>query len=315
MGANPNQATLPLLQARGILVHLGRVPKWLKGTDCKSVIRGFESRRGLSAPVLCTGAISLAPAAVTYTLRVLLLTAILHWAPPPSGVPEQPVRFNEGARVLSLNIRLEKHPEGTRLVPTSPSPTLPDWFQAAPCPALERLEEAGQKQTEQEWNIAAEVLMDRGRPVLLLTRDALRSGTQGAEPALEEMSKGPAFDTEQSEADEIAARLRAAAGTLLRAGTTATAPLPDDANRSARVVERQGRLVLCDKGFPRFVPEGAGQVGVVHPILPCRIRTAMSRVVARQGEGVRVRVTGRVHRYRCVDWLRPDRFQVVPAER
>ena len=26
----------------------GRVPKWTKGTDCKSVIRGFESRRRLS---------------------------------------------------------------------------------------------------------------------------------------------------------------------------------------------------------------------------------------------------------------------------
>ena len=25
----------------------GRVPKWSKGTDCKSVIRGFESHRGL----------------------------------------------------------------------------------------------------------------------------------------------------------------------------------------------------------------------------------------------------------------------------
>lgn len=26
----------------------GRVPKWTKGTDCKSVIRGFESHLGLS---------------------------------------------------------------------------------------------------------------------------------------------------------------------------------------------------------------------------------------------------------------------------
>ena len=213
--------------------------------------------------------------------------------------------------MLSLNIRLERHPEGTRLVPASPSSTLPDWFQAAPCQALERLEEAGQQQPEQEWNIAAEVLMDRGRPVLLLTRDALRSGTQASEPAAEETSEESTPDTQQSEADEIAARLRAAAGTLLRAGTTTTAPLPDDVSRSARVVERQGRLVLCDRGFPRFVPEGAGQVGVVHPILPCRIRTVMSQVVARRGEGVRVRVTGRIHRYRGIDWLRPDRFQVV----
>ena len=29
-------------------LHDGRVPKWSKGTDCKSVIRGFESHRGLS---------------------------------------------------------------------------------------------------------------------------------------------------------------------------------------------------------------------------------------------------------------------------
>src|ERR1043165_7376488 len=27
----------------------GRVPKWTKGTDCKSVIRGFESHLGLCA--------------------------------------------------------------------------------------------------------------------------------------------------------------------------------------------------------------------------------------------------------------------------
>jgi hypothetical protein len=257
----------------------------------------------------------LAPTAVTYTLVVLLLTILLHVAPPPSGVPEQPVRFNEGARVLSLNIRLERHPEGTRLVPVLPSPTLPDWFQAAPCQALERLEDAGQRQPNQEWNIAAEVLMDRGRPVLLLTRDALRSGHQASEFGTQEPPEETTLDTEESEADEIAARLRAAAGTLLRAGTTTTAPLPDDVSRSARVVERQGRLVLCDKGSPRFVPEGAGQVGVVHPVLPCRIRTAMSRVVARQGEGVRVRVTGRIHRYRGIDWLRPDRFQVVRVDR
>lgn len=26
---------------------VGRVPEWTKGTDCKSVIRGFESHRGL----------------------------------------------------------------------------------------------------------------------------------------------------------------------------------------------------------------------------------------------------------------------------
>ena len=200
-------------------------------------------------------------------------------------------------------------------MPASPSPTLPDWFQAAPCQALERLEEAGQKQPKQEWNIAAEVLMDRGRPVLLLTRDALRSGTRASGPTSEESPEEPTVDAEQSEADEIANRLRAAAGTLLRAGTTTTAPLPDDVSRSARVVERQGRLVLCDKGLPRFVPEGAGQVGVVHPILPCRIRTAMSRVVARQGEGIRVRVTGRIHRYRGIDWLRPDRFQVIRVDR
>lgn len=33
----------------GILIDSsGRVPKWSKGTDCKSVIRGFESHRGLS---------------------------------------------------------------------------------------------------------------------------------------------------------------------------------------------------------------------------------------------------------------------------
>jgi hypothetical protein len=28
----------------------GRVPKWTKGTDCKSVIRGFESHLGLFRP-------------------------------------------------------------------------------------------------------------------------------------------------------------------------------------------------------------------------------------------------------------------------
>ncbi len=246
---------------------------------------------------------------------MLLLIALLHLTPPPSGVPERPVRFNEGARVLSLNIRLERHPEGTRLVPSSPSPTLPDWFQAAPCRALERLEDASQRQPHQEWNIAAEVLMDQGKPVLLLTRDALRSMSQDPEPTSQENPEESTSRSEQSEADEIAARLRAAAGPMLRAGTTTTAPLPDDVSRAARVVDRQGRLVLCDNGLPRFVPEGAGQVGVVYPILPCRIRTALSRVVGRQGEGVRIRITGRIHRYRETDWLRPERFQLVRTGR
>ena len=31
---------------------LGRVPKWPKGTDCKSVIRGFKSHLGLSLRAL-----------------------------------------------------------------------------------------------------------------------------------------------------------------------------------------------------------------------------------------------------------------------
>ena len=31
----------------------GRVPKWPKGTDCKSVIRGFESHLGLSTAPFC----------------------------------------------------------------------------------------------------------------------------------------------------------------------------------------------------------------------------------------------------------------------
>ena len=215
---------------------------------------------------------------------MLLLTALLHLAPPPSGVPEQPVRFNEGARVLSLNIQLERHPEGTRLVPASPSPTLPEWFQAAPCQALERLEDAGQKQPNQEWNIAAEVLMDRGRPVLLLTRDALRSGPQASESGTQETPEETALDTEQSEADEIAA-LRAAAGTLLRAGTTTTAPLPDDVSRSARVVERQGRLVLCDKGSHDSFPRAQDRSGWCTPSCPAGFEPRCHGWSRAQGEG------------------------------
>lgn len=34
---------------------VGRVPKWSKGTDCKSVIRGFESHRGLLLGALVFG--------------------------------------------------------------------------------------------------------------------------------------------------------------------------------------------------------------------------------------------------------------------
>ena len=38
---------------------LGRVPKWPKGTDCKSVIRGFKSHRGLQTQPRSGGAVSL----------------------------------------------------------------------------------------------------------------------------------------------------------------------------------------------------------------------------------------------------------------
>ena len=41
------------VDAERVLCHYttsaGRVPKWPKGTDCKSVIRGFKSHRGLYA--------------------------------------------------------------------------------------------------------------------------------------------------------------------------------------------------------------------------------------------------------------------------
>ena len=315
-GGKPNQATLPLHPGRGILVLPGRVPKWLKGTDCKSVIRGFESRRGLLRPCAShRGGFHFDSSWSRTLCDVLFLTALLQFAPPQSGVPERPVRFNEGARVLSLNIRLEQHTDGTRLVPASPSPTLPKWFQSAPCSALERLEDANQKRPDQEWNIAAEVLLDQGRPVLLLTRDALRSAPEEVElPTDNEINPAIPADDE-NQADEIAARLRAAAGPLLRAGTIPTEALPDDVSRTARVIDRRGRLVLSKEGLPRFVPEGAGQAGVVHPILPCRMRAALTRTVIGQGEGVSVRITGRIHRYRGTDWLRPERFRVMPTRR
>ena len=35
-----------------IVQNSGRVPKWTKGTDCKSVIRRFESDLGLSCHVV-----------------------------------------------------------------------------------------------------------------------------------------------------------------------------------------------------------------------------------------------------------------------
>ncbi len=48
----------------------GRVPKWSKGTDCKSVIRGFESHRDLS-PTPCLAAGRLRSAAVGLRLASL----------------------------------------------------------------------------------------------------------------------------------------------------------------------------------------------------------------------------------------------------
>ena len=50
--------------------HPGRVPKWSKGTDCKSVIRGFESHRDLS-PTPCLAAGRLRSAAVGLRLASL----------------------------------------------------------------------------------------------------------------------------------------------------------------------------------------------------------------------------------------------------
>lgn len=52
------------------MVSPGRVPKWSKGTDCKSVIRGFESHRDLS-PTPCLAAGRLRSAAVGLRLASL----------------------------------------------------------------------------------------------------------------------------------------------------------------------------------------------------------------------------------------------------
>ena len=43
---------------RGVITasdHVGGVPKWTKGTVCKTVIRGFESRRRLALHVVEQG--------------------------------------------------------------------------------------------------------------------------------------------------------------------------------------------------------------------------------------------------------------------
>ena len=41
-------------QSTTMMDYFGRVPEWTKGTDCKSVIRGFESHRGLLLGPMCT---------------------------------------------------------------------------------------------------------------------------------------------------------------------------------------------------------------------------------------------------------------------
>ena len=58
---------------------LGRVPKWPKGTDCKSVIRGFKSHRGLSGQPRSGGAVS---------FLVGIWLALLAWVqiPPRPGL-------------------------------------------------------------------------------------------------------------------------------------------------------------------------------------------------------------------------------------
>src|SRR3954471_1267727 len=58
----------------------GRVPKWSKGTDCKSVIRGFESHLGLFAvppPALPTVAFHIMSKTRTFPGVALLLIALL----------------------------------------------------------------------------------------------------------------------------------------------------------------------------------------------------------------------------------------------
>lgn len=44
----PKSESHTILASRCCSEAVGRVPKWTKGTDCKSVIRGFESHLGLS---------------------------------------------------------------------------------------------------------------------------------------------------------------------------------------------------------------------------------------------------------------------------
>src|SRR5687768_5893083 len=48
MQASLPQEISPTILCDSTLLERGRVPKWTKGTDCKSVIRGFESHLGLS---------------------------------------------------------------------------------------------------------------------------------------------------------------------------------------------------------------------------------------------------------------------------
>ena len=52
--AKGRMAVSDLIECAGvdIVQNSGRVPKWTKGTDCKSVIRRFESDLGLSCHVV-----------------------------------------------------------------------------------------------------------------------------------------------------------------------------------------------------------------------------------------------------------------------
>ena len=293
-----------------ILFILGRVPKWSKGTDCKSVIRGFESHLGLCNPLF--GANSMILRFTTFLfLGFLGLMAASAYAQQSSIT-----LIREGSRIVEAQASLQLFNEDT---PTTVLIRGGDGMRETklvvfPNSRLAEMEAEVSVNRETRFRLSGEIFM-YGRVNFLLVQEVAAIGTfaKRNSPTIELSSPDVEVNEDDSaksddSVDAIIANLEAATGSLTRSiRSAANNPIDRVSLRSegTRITNRRGHLVRNSEGawVFIFVADATGLSDPPCTVLPTSKSRGLFLYASRGGFTIPLLVSGEILTYHGHDFL------------
>ena len=293
-----------------ILSILGRVPKWSKGTDCKSVIRGFESHLGLCNPLF--GANSMILRFTTF----LFLGFLGLMAASASAQQSSITLIREGSRIVEAQASLQLFNEDT---PTTVLIGGGDGMRATklvvfPNSRLAEMEAEVSLNREIRFRLSGEIFMYE-RVNFLLVQEVAAIGTfaKRNSPTIEPSSPDVEVNEDDSaksddSVDAIIANLEAATGSLTRSiRSAASNPIDRVSLRSegTRITNRRGHLVRNSEGawVFIFVADATGLSDPPCTVLPTSKSRDLFLYASRGGFTIPLLVSGEVLTYHGHDFL------------